>query len=214
MSQSIVTPRTTAPGLGSFNPQNPQLLPDYDYSEEFLPPEDIKLELEDYIVFGVRILVVLLCLASLILILVNVARGNRLKSWRLYFIVGATVLAWIMTTLYHDCIDRFYIHFFVRDPQSRSIFWCFSNLFHGLSLYLVILLLAHLSDMQHRSHWLLLIAAVILIPLVYAVGILVTDLRLDSDTRLNWKAKVAINSVRVLLFNIISTILLIFMGKL
>jgi len=212
MSQSIVTPRTSSsPGLGSsFDPRNPS---QYDYEEFY--PDDEKYELsgKDYIVFGVRILTLLLCLVSLILILVNIARGYRLKSWRLYSAAGLTTLAWIIMTLYHDCIDNFFLRFFSKDPQSLSIFWCFSNLLHGLSIYLIILLLAHLSDMQHRSHWLLLIATVLLIPLVYSVGILITDLRVDPTIRFSWQCTVAIDSVRVFLYNIISTILLIVMSR-
>lgn len=85
-------------------------------------------------------------------------------------------------------------------PQRNSIYWCFRNLVHGLTLYLVsrnldfsirihcdqfwksniisishlflqiILLLCHLSDFQHRGWWLLIIFAVILVPLAYSVG--------------------------------------------
>jgi len=212
MSQSIVTPRTSSSSPG-FDPRNPTLSDKYDYEEFY--PDDEKYELsgKDYIVFGVRILTLLLCLVSLILILVNIARGYRLKSWRLYSAAGMTTLAWIIMTFYHDCIDGFFLRFFIKDPQSLSIFWCFSNLLHGLSLYLIILLLAHLSDMQHRSHWLLLIATVLLIPLVYSVGILVTDLRVDPSIRFSWQCTVAIDSVRVFLYNIISSILLIVMSR-
>lgn len=209
MSQRIVTERSP---LDDFNPRIPTLLEDND-AEEYHPDLPPEMNGQDYIIFAVRILNLILCLVSLILILVNIGRGNRFKSWRLYFMVGFTVLARLALTLYLDCIDKFYVRFFIRDPQSLSIFMCFNNLFHGLSLYLVILLLAHLSDMQHRSHWLLLITAVLLVPLLYSVGILIADLRVHPDIRYLWSTTVPIDSVRVFCFNIITTVLLILMSR-
>jgi len=67
--------------------------------------------------------------------------------------------------------------------------------------------------MQHRSHWLLLITAVLLVPLLYSVGILVTDLRISPDIRYKWFTTVPIDSVRTFLYNIITAILLLVMSR-
>ena len=185
MSQLIVTERSNLDNFNP-NPRIPTLLEDNN-AEEYHPDVPPEMTGQDYIIFAVRILNLILCLVSLILILVNVGRGNRLKSWRLYFMVGMTVFARLVLKLYSDYIDHFYVRFFIRDPQSRSIFECFNNLFHGLSLYLIILLLAHLSDMQHRSHWLLLITAVLLVPLLYAVGKFLPSLaQFNALTLIGW----------------------------
>ena len=95
---------TTTSPVPDFSRENSNIL--FLILQEFYP-DDEKYELsgKDYIVFGVRILTLLLCLVSLILILVNIARGYRLKSWRLYSAAGLTTLAWIIMTLYHDCFN-------------------------------------------------------------------------------------------------------------
>ena len=47
-----------------------------------------------------------------------------------------------------DYIDAYFVHAIYRYPQPRSIYWCFRNLVHGLTIYMVILFLSHLSDFQ------------------------------------------------------------------
>ena len=72
--------------------------------------------------------------------------------------------------LFQDHIDEFFVQQIYRFPQRRSIYWCFRNLVHGLTLYLIILLLSHLSDFQHRGWWFCIILAVVLVPLAYSIG--------------------------------------------
>ena len=50
-------------------------------------------------------------------------------------------------------------------------------LVHGLALFLVVLVLGHMSDFQHHGSWLALIFAVVLVPLFYSIGHIVVDLR-------------------------------------
>ena len=206
-------------GLDDVFPNDPRsplvpLLPedDYDY-EEMYPKIQYELSTQDIVLFAVRCLTVFLCILGLVLFLVNIGRGNRLKSWRLYFLVALTVFSWVGMTLYQDHIDQYFVQEVTRYPQPRSIYWCFRNLVHGLTLYLIILLLAHLSDMQHRSHWLGLIATVVLVPLVYSIGILIADLRIEPKVRYTWYVVIAIDSIRIFLYNFITTILLFVMSR-
>ncbi len=68
----------------------------------------------------------------------------------------------------------------IVNPSNFSCYLlrCFRNLLHGLSLYLCLLLLSHLSDFQHRGVWLWLVGAVVFVPLLVTIAILVIDLRL------------------------------------
>lgn len=196
-----------------FNPQLPPQDNAFEDYEELYPKEEHELVQEEIIFMSLRCLTVFLCIVGLVLLLINIGRGNRLKSWRLYFLVALTVFSWIGMTLYQDHFDYYFVQEVTRYPNPRSIYWCFRNLLHGLTLYLIILVLAHLSDMQHRSNWLGLIAIVIFVPIIYSVGVLVADLRLGPKERNHKHANTVIESVRVLLYNIISTILLFVMSR-
>jgi hypothetical protein len=185
--------------------------PDYDYEkdEEFYPPE-YELENTDIILLSVRCIVVAIFLVSYILFFVLVARGQRLKNWRLYAVVGLLVFSWLAMSLYQDHIDRFWVHAIYRYPQRRSIYWCFRNLVHGLSIYMTILFLSHLSDFQHRGgRWLGLVFTAILIPLVYSIALLIIDLRVQPEDRKSWEWNVAITTVKVFLYNVVTTAMLI-----
>lgn len=50
------------------------------------------------------------------------------------------------------------------------------NLVQGMSLFLIVLLLSHLSDFQHRGSWLWLIALVVVVPGVYSIVLLLVEL--------------------------------------
>ena len=80
---------------------------------------------------------------------------------------------------------------------------------HGLTLYLIILLLAHLSDFQHRGLWLWLVLSVVLVPLIYSVTLLIIDLRVHPDSRVSWEWNVGIATARVFLYNFLTTVMLI-----
>ncbi len=171
------------------------------------------LETEDIVFFALRCLTCFICLSGMGLVLVSIGRGNKLKSWRLYFLVALSVFSWLALTLYQDYIDFYFVGEVTNFPQSRSIYWCFRNFLHGFSLYMILLLMAHLSDMQHRSYWFGFIAGVFFVPLIYSVGLLITDLKLDPETRKMWYVNIAIASVRVFFYNILSTFLLFFMSR-
>lgn len=197
--------------------------------EELYPKEDYELTKEEIIFFAIRCLTFFICVVSIVIVLVNIARGNKLKSWRLYFLVAMSVFSWIAMSLYQDNIDAYFVQEITRFPQPLSIYQCFRNFIHGFTLYLILLLLAHLSDMQHRSHWFGFIAGVIFIPLIYSIGVLIADLRLDpgivceSQPILNKEDRplarndkyvnVAIETIRVLLYNVINIVLLLLMSK-
>ena len=150
-AQSIVT---NPPIQGGLPPPGIALDENFNDYEELYPKEDRKLSTIDYIFMAIRCHTVFWCIIGLFLLLVNIIRGNRLKSWRLYFLVSMTVFVWIGMTLYQDYFDDYYVQEVTRYPNPRSLYWCFRNLAHGLTLYLIILVLAHLSDLQHRSNWL------------------------------------------------------------
>ena len=81
-----------------------------------------------------------------------------------------------------------------------------------------------LNGIYHRCQWFGFIAAAIFVPLSYSVGLLIFDLRVmnqgewinkegiwTKDVQLH--VKIAIDSVRVFLYNIVTTFLLFFMSK-
>lgn len=82
------------------NPQRPRepLSPTLKDHEELY---EAICEFEDnqIVLFVIRCLTLFSCLIGILLVLVNLFRGNRLKSWRLYFLVAMSVFAWIAMTL-------------------------------------------------------------------------------------------------------------------
>ena len=62
-----------------------------------------------------------------------------------------SVFAWVAMTLYEDKVDNLCVQELLRSPGTQPIYRCFRTFLHGFCLYLILLLLAHLSDMQHRS---------------------------------------------------------------
>jgi len=227
--------------LDSFNPQAP-LSPVLQSSEENYPPlEECQFEFKNdsyelnIALFAVRCLTTFSCLIGIILLLVNFIRGNKIKSWRLYFTTALSVLAWIAMTLYSDKIDYFCYEFLDRSLQTAAIYKCFQNFLHGFSLYLTLLLLAHLSDMQHRCHWFAFICTSIFVPLLYSVGLVIFDMRVRNQK--DWieaclipqmKAEnqdsiwtcdvkkhvsIAIDCIRTFFYNLVTTIILVAMSK-
>jgi len=78
-------------------------------------------------------------------------------------------------SLYQDRVDEFTFGALLP-PQARSLFWCFRNLLEGFTLYVILLLLAHLSDFQHAGGaWLCLVAGVVFAPLGVAIAVLIVD---------------------------------------
>ena len=68
-------------------------------SEENYEPLN-EAETRDYILMGVRCLVVSVFLLAFVLFLVLVLRGRRLKNWRLYALCGLIYFAWLGMSLY------------------------------------------------------------------------------------------------------------------
>ena len=66
-------------------------------------------------------------------------------------LVAMSVFAWVAMTLYEDKVDNLCVQELLRSPGTQPIYRCFRTFLHGFCLYLILLLLAHLSDMQHRS---------------------------------------------------------------
>ena len=142
--------------------------PDY---EELYPVQDYKLQVVDIVLLAVRCFTIAFFLLCLLIVIIDICKDKlRLKSWRLYLVVSFVLFCWLGLSLYQDHLDEYFVQQVYRFPQRRSIYWCFRNLVHGLTLYMIILLLSHLSDFQHRGCWLLLIFAVVLVPLAYSVG--------------------------------------------
>ena len=77
--------------------------------------------------------------------------GNKLKSWPLYLFVSISVFLWVAMTLYQDKIDEFCLNKFEElEPLYVSIYVCIKNFLHGFCLFLILVLLAHLSDIENR----------------------------------------------------------------
>ncbi len=90
MAQDIVTernfpnfPRDNNQGFDpnrprdQFDPRVPQLDRDYEDYEERYPKQEYEFTTEDYIFLSIRCFTLLVCLLSIILVLVNIGRGNR-----------------------------------------------------------------------------------------------------------------------------------------
>ena len=78
--------------------------------------------------------------------------GNKLKSWPLYLFVSISVFLWVAMTLYQDKIDEFCLNKFEElEPLYESIYVCIQNFLYGFSLFMILVLLAHLSDIENRS---------------------------------------------------------------
>lgn len=128
-----------------------------------------------------------------------------------------------------DYIDQFWVHEIWRIPDRWIIYDCFRNLAQGLSLYLTVLLLSHLSDFQHRGSWLWLIAMVILVPLVYSVVLLVVLMFLPHRgchptnvgntteespfTKESFEVTTAALTIKVAFYNLATMILLLVFSK-
>ena len=78
--------------------------------------------------------------------------GNKLKSWPLYLFVTISVFLWVAMTLYKDKIDEFCLKKFEElELLYVSIYVCIKNFLHGFCLFMILVLLAHLSDIENRS---------------------------------------------------------------
>ena len=81
--------------------------------------QDYEMSTVDLITFGSRCAVLFLFVVSLVLVFVNVARGTRLKNWRLYCVVALVIFTWLALSLYQDHIDEYIVHQIYRFPQRR-----------------------------------------------------------------------------------------------
>jgi len=191
--------------------------------------KELSVENNDLAFFIVRCFTLFFCFIGIFVILVNICRGNRLKSWPLYLCVTMSVFCWIAMTLYQEKIDEFCLEKLKElEPLYITIYWAIRNFLHGFSLYLILILLAHLSDIENKRKWVGLILALILIPLAFSVGLIIFDLQVknldnwidfSNSTGNAWSQEekidiyIGIESVRILLYNIITTILLFVMSK-
>lgn len=183
----------------------------------------------DLAFFIVRCFALFFCLVGIIIILVNICRGNKLKSWPLYLFVSISVFLWVAMTLYQDKIDEFCLNKFEElEPLYVSIYVCIQNFLYGFNLFMILVLLAHLSDIENRCKWIGLILSLIFVPLAFSVGVLVFDLQVknqenwfdsSNSTGNGWSLEdrthiyIDIDSVKILLYNILTTFLLFFMSK-
>ena len=205
-----MTSRNLTPDEDRFNPRQPGFgRPDFQDYEELYPIEERELEPLEQFLLIFRCFTVLLFVLLLVVVILNVFRGNRLKNWRLYVLTALSLLAWLVLSLYQDHIDQYFVHAIYRFPQSRSIYWCFRNLIHGITLYLIVLLLSHLADFQRRGLWLALVGVTVGIPLLYAIAVLIVDLRVPTESRFSWEWNVGLSTFRVFLFNVLTTVLLV-----
>ena len=74
---------------------------------------------EDIILMSVRCAVTVVTIVLIVLVFVNVARGIKVKSWRLYLLTSLTLFAWLGMSLYQDHFDRYYVNFLVCEVQTR-----------------------------------------------------------------------------------------------
>jgi len=205
---------TRAPGFGD-------QIPTRSFEEECTDEECFndctgeEARFDDIIFMSVRCAAAVVTVVLIVLVFVSVGRGVRVKSWRLYLLTALTFFAWLSMSLYQDHFDKFYVHYLECNPQSRSNYECVRYLVHGLALFLVVLVLGHMSDFQHHGSWLALIFAVVLVPLFYSIGHIVVDLRLEEKIRVeNGKAvNTGITAVRVALYNVVTTVLLIVFSR-
>jgi len=183
----------------------------------------------DLAFFIVRCFALFFCLVGIIIILVNICKGNKLKSWPLYLFVTISVFLWVAMTLYHDKIDKFCLNKFDElEPLYVSIYVCIKNFLHGFCLFMILVLLAHLSDIENRCKWIGLILSLIFVPLAFSAGVLVFDLQVKNQdnwfdnansTGKAWSLEdrthiyIGIDSVKIILYNILTTFLLFFMSK-
>ena len=189
---------------------NPEDLQDGVPHEEHLPSEHHELTSLDIVFMSLRCAITLVCAVLIVLTFVSLGRGVRVKSWRLYLLTAITLFAWLGLSLYQDHFDVHYVHYLLTDAQAESIYWCVRNLVNGLTLYLVVLLLSHMSDFQHHGlGWLGLVFAVVLVPIVYSVALLIVSLRVSHDVLRDWNMRVGIAAVRVAFYNVATTILVL-----
>lgn len=86
---------------------------DYNYREEDFEEnheaEPYDMELSDWLLLVSRCLVVLIFVVSYLFVFINVARGHRLKNWRLYVLVALVLFCWLVLSLYQDHIDVYFV---------------------------------------------------------------------------------------------------------
>ena len=83
--------------------------------EQDLPPPTV----DEIILMSIRCAATVVTVALIVLVFVNVTRGIRVKSWRLYLLTALTLFAWLSMSLYQDHFDKYYVNFLACDPQTR-----------------------------------------------------------------------------------------------
>ena len=74
----------------------------------------------DLIIYmSIRCAVTVFTVVLIVLVFVNIARGIRVKSWRLYLLTAITLFAWIGMSLYQDHFDNYYVNWLACEPQPR-----------------------------------------------------------------------------------------------
>ena len=100
---------------GDFSrPLDPRTNADYQDYEELYPVEDYDLELVDILTMAARVAIIIIFIVSYIFVFINVARGHRLKNWRLYVLVALVLFCWLGLSLYQDHIDQYFVHAIYR----------------------------------------------------------------------------------------------------
>ena len=74
---------------------------------------------ENVIMMSVRCAVTIVTAVMFVLVIVVVAKGIRLKSWRLYLITTLILFAWLAMSLYQDHIDQYYVYLLECEAQTR-----------------------------------------------------------------------------------------------
>ena len=92
-----------------YRPLDPRIHDEHEDYEELYPKEDYDLQLADIITMVCRCSVILLFIISYVFVFINVARGHRLKNWRLYILVALVLFCWLAMSLYQDHIDLYFV---------------------------------------------------------------------------------------------------------
>ncbi|CAB4061084.1 SLC6A7 [Lepeophtheirus salmonis] len=184
--------------------------PDFEDYQDPLTVETYEVTTRDLILFSIRIAVCLIFLVCTFYVLISgLFLHKYIKNWKLCLVTCGALSAWLGLSVYSDHIDEYWAGGFVIHYQTRnSIFQWFLNLFHGLTLFLTLLLLGHLADFQKRGCWLFLVALTIIVPIIYSVVIILVDLYAKKRfAGRKWSAFVVL--FRTGIYNVLNTLLLL-----
>ncbi|QQP50259.1 Uncharacterized protein FKW44_011202, partial [Caligus rogercresseyi] len=171
---------------------------DYPFLEDYQDPstaEDYQVNTVDLVLFSIRIVTCIIFLFCTFSVLISgLILQKYIKNWKLCIVSCGALAAWLGLSVYSDHIDEYWAGGFLSHYHQRnSIFHWFLNFFHGLTLFLTLLLLGHLADFQKRGCWLLLVGVAVFVPILYSVVIILVDLYAkDRFTGRKWSAFVVL----------------------